>query len=63
MILNNMRIQIKDIELVYSEKQQQLIYRIKMIINNNYELISSSLGGNKIIDISQETIKKVLRKS
>ena len=58
-----MRIQIKDIELVYSEKQQQLINRIKMIINNNYELISSSLGGNKIIDISQETIKKVLRKS
>ena len=33
-----MKIQIKDIELVFSENQQQFIDKIKMTIQNNYEL-------------------------
>ena len=49
-----MKIQIKDIELVFSENQQQFIDKIKMIIQNNYELILSCLGENKTIDISQD---------
>lgn len=49
-----MKIQIKDIELVFSENQQQFIDKIKMIIQNNYGLILSCLGENKTIDISQD---------
>lgn len=49
-----MKIQIKDIELVFSENQQQFIDKIKIIIQNNYELILSCLGENKTIDISQD---------
>lgn len=49
-----MKIQINDIELVFSENLQQFIDKIKMIIQNNYELILSCLGENKTIDISQD---------
>ena len=49
-----MKIQIKDIELVFSENQQQFIDKIKMTIQNNYELILSCLGENKTFDISQD---------
>lgn len=49
-----MKVQIKDIELVFSENQQQFIDKIKMTIQNNYELILSCLGENKTIDISQD---------
>ena len=49
-----MKIQIKDIELVFSENQQQILDKIKMIIQNNYELIHSCLGESKTIDISQD---------
>ena len=49
-----MRIQIKDIEFVFSENQQQFIDDIKMLILNNYELILMYLGENKTIDISQD---------
>ena len=49
-----MKIQIKDIELVFSENQQQFLDKIKMTIQNNYELILSCLGENKTIDISKD---------
>ena len=49
-----MKIQIKDIELVFSENQQQFLDKIIMIIQNNYELIHSCLGESKTIDISQD---------
>ena len=49
-----MKIQIKDINLVYSEKQQQFIEKIKITIQNNYELITNCLAKNKTIDISQD---------
>lgn len=49
-----MKIQINDIELVFAENQQQFIDKIKMTIQNNYELILSCLGENRTIDISQD---------
>ena len=49
-----MKIQIKDIELVFSENQLQFLDKIKMTIQNNYELIVSCLGENKTIDISKD---------
>ena len=49
-----MKIQIKDMELVFSENQQQFLDKIKMTIQNNYELILSCLGENKTIDISKD---------
>ena len=49
-----MKIQIKEIELVFSEDKQQIIDKTKLMIQNNYELILSTLGNNKTIDISQD---------
>lgn len=49
-----MKTQIKDIELVFSENQQQLIGEIILTIQKNYELILSYLGDNKTIDVSQD---------
>ena len=49
-----MKIQIKDIELIFFKNQQQFIDEIKTIILNNYALILSCLGENKTIDISQD---------
>ena len=48
------RIQIKKITLIFSENQQNFIDKIKMTIQNNYELIFSYLNQNKTIDISQD---------
>ena len=49
-----MKIRIGDIELIFCERQQLFIDKIKMTIQNNYELILGCLGENRIIDISQD---------
>ena len=49
-----MKIKIRDIEIVFSSNQQSYLKDIKIIIENNYEIVSSCLNEDKIIDISSD---------
>ena len=49
-----MKKKIRDIEIVFSSNQQSYLKDIKIIIENNYEIVSSCLNEDKIIDISSD---------